>query len=392
MTYLLGLLVFALAVALVVWLRRSRRDEMFAGITPGLTPAAGQQEVRVRISRRDAPPIAVRFDPPAGLRPALAGVITESRLDTVAISATLVDLAGRGWLTMRPLEPDADHNSKARDWELLASDPAPAEQLSPAERELLSALFAAGPVTSLLDFRSRGGLAGILAAFGDEAQARNWFLQPPGISLAGVGAGAGALGFLLLLFGGSVAPVGLGLLLGGVVALVGSRGLPQPVSAEGYAARTQALGFKQYLATAEADQLRFEVGIEQFSRYLPWAMVFGVVDHWRHVFAGALQEELDAGGEFTGFGWLALNDVLTTVLLVDLLTDGGLLDGFVGDFGGFGDGGIDAGGDGGGFDGGDGGGDAGSGDGWGGFGGDSGGDGGFGGFDGGGFDGGGFGE
>jgi hypothetical protein len=297
---------------------------------------------------------------------------------------------------MRPIEPDGDRNSKAKDWEIQASDSPPVDQLSPAERELHSALFAAGPVTTLHDFRSRGaGLARTLTAFGDEAQARNWFLPPPAVSLAGLGAGAGALGFLLLLFGGSVAPIGLGLLLGGVVALLGSRGLPQPVSAEGYAARTQALGFKQYLATAEAEQLRFEVGIEKFSRYLPWAMVFGVVDHWRHVFAGALQEELDAGGEFTGFGWLALNDVLTTVVLVDLLTDGGMLDGFVGDFGGgdFGDGGFGADGIGSGGDGGDpGAGDSGSGDGWGGFGGDSGGDGGFGGFDGGGFDGGGFGE
>ncbi|MGV8908465.1 MAG: DUF2207 family protein [Propionicimonas sp.] len=391
MTYLLGLLVFALSVAIVVWLRRSRRDEMFAGITPGLSPASGQPEVRVRVTKAGSPPIAVRFDPPSGLRPALAGVIVESRLDTVAISATLVDLAVRGWLTMRPIEPDEGGSTRAKDWELRASDTVPAEQLSPAERELVSALFVAGPVTTLHEFRSQGtALSRTLTAFGDEVQARNWFLPPPAVSLAGVGAGAAALGFLLLIFAGSVAPVGLGLLLGGVVAILASRGLPQPVSAEGYAARTQALGFTQYLATAEAEQLRFEVGIEQFSRYLPWAMVFGVVDHWRHVFAGALQEELDAGGEFTGFGWLALNDVLTTMVLVDLLTDGGLLDGFVGDFGGFGDGGfgadgIDAGGDGGDPGGGDGS-DAGSGEGWGGFGGDSGG------FDGGGFDGGGFGE
>ena len=178
------------------------------------------------------------------------------------------------------------------------------------------------------------------------------------------------LGVVVLVMGPSLAPIGLGLLAGGAIAFLGSRGLPQPVSAEGYAARVQALGFKQYLATAEAEQLRFEVGIEQFSRYLPYAMVFGVVDHWRHVFADALQAELDAGGDFSGFGWLAVNDMLTTMVMVDLLTDGGLFDGLGDGFDGFGDGSaaIRA--------------AASTGD--------AGGDGGFGGFDGGGFDGGGF--
>ena len=380
MTTVLGILIFIAAIGLVVWQRRSRRDEMFAGITPGLRPAAGQPAPRVRIGAREAPPLAVRFDPPAGLRPALAGLIAESRLETVAISATLVDLAARGWLTMRPIDADADADAKAerrmkpKDWELRAADTAPAEQLRPAEQTLLSAVFAVGPVTTLHDFRERGaGLPQTLDAVATEAQERNWFLPPPPISMVGVGAGAATLGVVLLLFGGSLAPIGLGLLVGGAVAIAGTRGLPQAVSAEGYAARTQALGFKQYLATAEAEQLRFEVGIEQFSRYLPYAMVFGVVDHWRHVFADALQAELEAGGEFNGFGWLALDNMLTTLVLVDLFTDGGLMDGFVDDFGGDGSGGdlSDSGGDAGG--------DAGNG-----FGGDAG-DSGFGGFDGGGF-------
>lgn len=166
------------------------------------------------------------------------------------------------------------------------------------------------------------------------------------------------------------------MLVGGLVVLFGTRRLPTPVTAEGYAARVQALGFKQYLATAEAAQLKFEAGIERFGRYLPYAMVFGVVDHWRTVFADALQQELALGnGDFAGFGWLDVGDVLTTLVLVYLLTtDGGLLDDFVTDFGG-GDSssdGSDSGGDDGNW-----GGDAGSGD---------------GGFDGVGLDGGGFGE
>ena len=73
MTIALGVLIAALAVGFVVWQRRSRRDETFAGITPGLVPAAGQPEQRIQVGRGQAAPIAVRFEPPAGVRPALAG-------------------------------------------------------------------------------------------------------------------------------------------------------------------------------------------------------------------------------------------------------------------------------------------------------------------------------
>lgn len=369
MTTVLGILIAVLAAGLVVWQRSSRRDETFAGITPGLLPAAGQPEQRIRIGRGQAAPVAVRFEPPAGVRPALAGLIAESRLETVAISATLVDLAVRGWLTMRPIEAEGDPKQPPRDWVLAAAAAPPSDPLSRAERELLSGIFSDSPIATLQDVRRRGGLASVLDAVAIEAGERRWFLPPPALSLVTVGGAAAVLGVAVLVMGQSLAPIGLGLLVGGAIAFLGSRGLPQPVSAEGYAARVQALGFKQYLATAEAEQLRFEVGIEQFSRYLPYAMVFGVVDHWRHVFADALQAELDAGGDFSGFGWLAINDMVTTMVMVDLLTDGGLFDGLGDGFDGFGDG---FGGDpGGGFDGG-------------------GGDSGFGGFDGGGFDGGGF--
>ncbi len=381
MTYALGILIVALAAGLVVRLRLARRDEMFAGLTPGLLPAAGQPAERVRISGHLAPPIAVRFDPPAGVGPALAGVIAESRLHSVAVSATLIDLAGRGWLTLRPLEPVAGstgRTSAARDWELRAQAPPPAEQLSRTEQAVLGAAFAAGPVTTLFAFRTRGaGLSPTFAAIDAETHERGWFLPSASVSWAGVGSAAAFAGLLMLLFAPTLFPVGLGLLLGGVVVVLGTRGLPIPVSAEGYAARVQALGFKQYLATAEAEQLKFEAGIERFSRYLPYAMVFGVVDHWRTVFADALQQELALGnGDFAGFGWLDVGDVLTTMVLIDLLTtDGGLMDDFVGDFGGgdfssdwgegggdggfggdggSGDGGFDGGGDFGGFDGGDG--------------------------------------
>jgi uncharacterized membrane protein len=48
---------------------------------------------------------------------------------------------------------------------------------------------------------------------------------------------------------------------------------------------SQALGFKQYLETAEADQIKWEEGQDIFSRYLPYAIAYGCADRWAKIFA-----------------------------------------------------------------------------------------------------------
>src|SRR4029453_12748533 len=55
-------------------------------------------------------------------------------------------------------------------------------------------------------------------------------------------------------------------------------------TAKGTAALAQARGFREYLVTAEANQIRFEEGEDIFSRYLPFAIVFGVTERWAKVF------------------------------------------------------------------------------------------------------------
>ena len=54
---------------------------------------------------------------------------------------------------------------------------------------------------------------------------------------------------------------------------------------EGSAVLARTLGFRRYLATAEAGQIRFEEGEDVFSKYLPYAIVFGEADRWAKVFA-----------------------------------------------------------------------------------------------------------
>ena len=83
----------------------------------------------------------------------------------------------------------------------------------------------------------------------------------------------------------SLTPLLVGLVLARV-ALARWGGSRTPRTAEGSALRIQALGFREYLATAEADRLPFEEKRALLSSYLPYAVAFGLTGH----FAALLRE------------------------------------------------------------------------------------------------------
>lgn len=320
MGVVVGLVIVVAAVVAGIAVRIWRRDEVFEGITPGLLPAPGQPTVRRHLRRGEQPPVAVRFNPPDGVSPGLAGVAIDGRVDPVELSATLIDLGQRGWLRLHPLTRAP--GDKPYDWEIIASTQPPSEPLSPTEQALLTAAFSQGPSTTLATFRKRPEVKEAGDILLNEAASRNWLKhlsQSAAWSAKSIGPvliGIGVLG--LFLFG--LGFIGIGMIIGGAIfsAMVGK--LPEPLSAEGYAVRVQCEGFKQYLATAEAEQLKFEVGIDTFSRYLPYAMVFGVVDHWRSVFAEALAQ--DPSAELDGMGWLVLDDVMSAMLILEMFGGG----------------------------------------------------------------------
>ena len=117
-----GGLVPALAaglMGLLVWKRG--RDEQYAGLTPGLAPGLGQEAAVVRSSR--APTVAVQFTPPAGVQPGMLGTIIDEEANVVDVTATLIDLAVRGYLVLEEV-PGAHAWSRA-DWNLSRTSPPP---------------------------------------------------------------------------------------------------------------------------------------------------------------------------------------------------------------------------------------------------------------------------
>jgi len=77
----------------------------------------------------------------------------------------------------------------------------------------------------------------------------------------------------------------------------------EPGSPAGRAVLAQSLGFKQYLVSAEARQIRFEEAQDIFSRYLPYAIVFGLADRWAGTFSEVAKAAAAAGGSSSVPGW-----------------------------------------------------------------------------------------
>ncbi|MHB8187226.1 MAG: DUF2207 domain-containing protein [Dermatophilaceae bacterium] len=173
-----GLAIPALAAALMgtlVWKRG--RDEQYAGLTPGLTPVAGASGP---VTQGQKGPVAVQFDPPKGVRPGLVGTILDEEANTIDVSATVVDLAVRGYLRIEEVESGGVF--KRTDWQLTKLvPPEPAEALAPYEETLLAGVFAdSNPVLlSGLKNKFHTTLTTVQSQMYSEVTRRGWFRKSP---------------------------------------------------------------------------------------------------------------------------------------------------------------------------------------------------------------------
>ena len=60
----------------------------------------------------------MQFQPPEGVRPGEVGTLVDEKADPVDVTATLVDLAVRGWLRIEEV-PRSNPKKKAKDWTLV---------------------------------------------------------------------------------------------------------------------------------------------------------------------------------------------------------------------------------------------------------------------------------
>ncbi len=260
-----------------LWWRKNGRDRRYAGLAPGTVPLPGQQ-APVVASDPDLP-IPVAFTPPR-IPVAEAGLLIDGQVDTRETAATIIDLAVKGALTVQ--------SEGKKDFQVTLVDPNRAT--APHEMVLLTELFGGRPPGAVEDLSKQGSMnkahLAMQKSVRNQVASRGWFRAVPSA------AATSGFGFGLIVFA-----VFLGFTLGAVFLLLLVPLLPILITfaiirfkmrrgqrtADGRAVCDQVEGFKTYLATAEAEQIRFEEGEDIFSKYLPWAITFELADRWAKI-------------------------------------------------------------------------------------------------------------
>ena len=237
--------------------------------------------------RGDGP---VEFAPPEDLRPGQIGTLVDEEANTLDVTATIVDLAVRGFLRIEEI-PKKWFLGKP-DWKLTRASEA-ADTLLRYERTLLDGLFEDGDEVLLSELKRTfaARLTKVKDALYKDAVDRKWFLtRPDRIRQTWTGIGIAALilgiaGMILLAAFTHLALLGIPLVLGGLLLTAGASRMPRR-TAKGTAMTRRVSGFRRVIETAEQHMSRWAEQENVFTRLLPYAVVFDVTDKWAKAFEG----------------------------------------------------------------------------------------------------------
>ncbi|MFN2570859.1 MAG: LemA family protein [Gemmatimonadales bacterium] len=242
-------------------------------------------------------PIAVQYEPPAGLTPAEAGTLLDNSADMRDITATLVDLAIRGLLRIEehqnPKVLGLFGGGTAYTLQRLKSD----SSLAAHETRVFEGVFdGQGDRVELEDLKNEfyKHLPPIRDGIFDTLKERGFYRDRPdkvkqrwiGIAV-GVGLMVGLGGaYLSPLFQLTAVPFIIGAVLSGAILLIFAQIMPARTET-GTRALEQVLGFEEFLRRVESETLkRVIIGHpELFDKYLPYAMAFGVERQFARAFA-----------------------------------------------------------------------------------------------------------
>jgi hypothetical protein len=287
-------LLIGIPLAYLIFVRTRRRDQAFSGETPGTIPTDPNAPVGPAPIGETVVPF---YDPPAGFPVGAVSLLMDKQQSKTDVTVTLLDLAARGHLRIE--EVAGGSRAKATDYDLVAT-PEKAKvgdtaSLLAHEQLLLHDLFAGSKTTvtlSKLKYTFYSEYTAVEVAIKAWVHGGRFFLDKLSRSHPVLGwiVTASVVVFIAMFFFEKAWvfwPIGA--FVGAVLSLrQGRRAIRR--SAFGHATLVQLKGFKLYIATAEADQIHFEEGIDVFSRFLPWATAFGEADHWTGVFAQLARE------------------------------------------------------------------------------------------------------
>ena len=242
-------------------------------------------------------PVTVQYEPPPDLTPAEAGTLTDERVDMRDITATVVDLAVRGYLRIEEKEEEAFFGLTKRTAITFHRLKAPAEwsTLAPHEQSVLEGVFRDGatavPLSDLKDEFYKE-LPDIKQGVQDRLMSRQLYRSRPD-TVRTIWVGAGVVTGALVAIGGSalsgrfsLTPVPFvvaGVLVGLIVVIIGWNMPARTVA--GARMLERLLGFGEFLERVDREQYQdVKRTPEMFEKFLPFAMVFGVEKQWARAF------------------------------------------------------------------------------------------------------------
>ncbi|MCK4683036.1 DUF2207 domain-containing protein, partial [Candidatus Bipolaricaulota bacterium] len=252
--------------------------------------------------------IAPRFEPPRRMHPGEAGVLIDDRVDLRDISAMVIGLAVKGYLTIKELADDEEGvtdkiksffgRSAPLDYEFIKKKEADAD-LSEVEKTLYTAIFdSAHPETRTLS-SMENEFYKVLPQIKSDLYAglikKGYYPNNPERtrrSFASLGGMVIIAGIALGIGSGSLY-MGVAIALCGLIILCFSPIMPRKTR-RGVLVLQDLLGLSEYIGRAEVERIEFHDAPEKspklFEKLLPYAIALNLTSIWTKQFEGLLQQ------------------------------------------------------------------------------------------------------
>jgi uncharacterized membrane protein len=225
--------------------------------------------------------IIAEFESPDNLRPTEAGLLYDNKIQAKDITATIVDLAVKGYIKI------IEKEDKKYDLLLINKQFSADKELKSYEIAILTDIFGERDQISLDDLKNKfykylekikkdvaQGLVENAYYKKNPIKVRNFWIGLISIlSLFGF--------FLIGLLGAAVISYFISLLIVLFFGLAMTKRTPK-----GAEALEKIKGLRLYIDTAEKYRVKFQEKENIFEKFLPYAMIFGLADKWAKAFEG----------------------------------------------------------------------------------------------------------
>ena len=297
------------------------RDRRFVGsaIDAAMGNNSGEEYLKPLFNNESNP---VEFIPPENIRPGQIGVLVDEKADDVDVTATLVDLAVRGYISISEeqiskksiigFSKNSTEYSLTKVKEFIQD-----ENLNGYEKNLLSGLFSKNKTFKLSDMTNKQSKSILKAKdeLYDNVVKNKWYRVRPdktrsfwltfsSIIFLVIGLPAVVLVAYFTHFGFS----SLAIPISALALLVNYKKMPAR-TAKGTAMVGRIAGFRQIFDAGEGERQAFAEKSNLFLEYLPYAIVFGCAEKWAKVFEdlGFTQEQLGINKFYSGTNFTPLH-------------------------------------------------------------------------------------